>query len=218
MNLTNVESYTQKVVLGLVILGAVLLDRLKQRGLARRRAGPAGEGHERDARAGSTAAVRRAIAGADSSAWSGRRAPCVACGSLTSLALAAGVRASPARAGAGATDAARRPRPARRRQLADPRGTLYTVATAHLDTQWRWTDPRDDREVHPGHPARQLRPLREVPRLHLQLRGRLPLHAGEGVLPGGVRAAEAVRSRPGAGGSPGAGSTPSTRTSPRRSR
>lgn len=32
MNLTNVESYTQKIVLGLVILGAVLLDRLKQRG------------------------------------------------------------------------------------------------------------------------------------------------------------------------------------------
>ncbi len=31
MNLTNVESYTQKVVLGLVILGAVLLDRLKRR-------------------------------------------------------------------------------------------------------------------------------------------------------------------------------------------
>lgn len=29
MNLVNVESYTQKVVLGLVILGAVLLDRLK---------------------------------------------------------------------------------------------------------------------------------------------------------------------------------------------
>ena len=35
MNLTNVESYTQKVVLGLVILGAVLLDRLK--GQARRK-------------------------------------------------------------------------------------------------------------------------------------------------------------------------------------
>ncbi len=32
MNLTNVETYTQKVVLGLVILGAVLLDRLKQKG------------------------------------------------------------------------------------------------------------------------------------------------------------------------------------------
>jgi ribose transport system permease protein len=32
MNLTNVETYTQKVVLGLVILGAVLLDRLKQQG------------------------------------------------------------------------------------------------------------------------------------------------------------------------------------------
>jgi ribose transport system permease protein len=32
MNLTGVESYTQKVVLGLVILGAVLLDRLKRRG------------------------------------------------------------------------------------------------------------------------------------------------------------------------------------------
>ncbi|MBU2626222.1 MAG: ABC transporter permease [candidate division Zixibacteria bacterium] len=32
MNLTNVESYTQKVVLGLVILGAVLLDQLRQRG------------------------------------------------------------------------------------------------------------------------------------------------------------------------------------------
>ncbi|MGV3722335.1 MAG: ABC transporter permease [Actinomycetota bacterium] len=32
MNLTGVESYTQKVVLGMVILGAVLLDTLKQRG------------------------------------------------------------------------------------------------------------------------------------------------------------------------------------------
>jgi ribose transport system permease protein len=32
MNLTNVEPYTQKVVLGMVILGAVLLDRLKRRG------------------------------------------------------------------------------------------------------------------------------------------------------------------------------------------
>jgi ribose transport system permease protein len=32
MNLTNVESYTQKVVLGFIILGAVLLDRLKQQG------------------------------------------------------------------------------------------------------------------------------------------------------------------------------------------
>ncbi len=31
MNLTNVESYTQKVVLGLVILGAVLIDRFKRR-------------------------------------------------------------------------------------------------------------------------------------------------------------------------------------------
>ena len=29
MNLTDVESYTQKVVLGLVILGAVLLDSLR---------------------------------------------------------------------------------------------------------------------------------------------------------------------------------------------
>ncbi len=38
MNLTNVESYTQKVVLGLVILGAVLLDRLKQQGFRLRRA------------------------------------------------------------------------------------------------------------------------------------------------------------------------------------
>lgn len=36
MNLTNVESYTQKIVLGLVILGAVLLDRLKQQGLKRK--------------------------------------------------------------------------------------------------------------------------------------------------------------------------------------
>ena len=32
MNLTNVESYTQKVVLGLVILGAVLLDMLRKQG------------------------------------------------------------------------------------------------------------------------------------------------------------------------------------------
>jgi len=35
MNLTHVESYSQKVVLGLVILGAVLLDRLRQRLRAR---------------------------------------------------------------------------------------------------------------------------------------------------------------------------------------
>jgi len=40
MNLINVESYTQKVILGLVILAAVLADRLKQRRLARRRPGP----------------------------------------------------------------------------------------------------------------------------------------------------------------------------------
>ncbi len=33
MNLTNVESYTQKVVLGLVILIAVLIDRIKKKGL-----------------------------------------------------------------------------------------------------------------------------------------------------------------------------------------
>jgi len=37
MNLTNVESYTQKVVLGFVILGAVLLDMLKKRGWKRRK-------------------------------------------------------------------------------------------------------------------------------------------------------------------------------------
>ena len=35
MNLTNVESYTQKVVLGLVILGAVLVDTMKKRGWLR---------------------------------------------------------------------------------------------------------------------------------------------------------------------------------------
>ncbi len=34
MNLTGVESYTQKVVLGAVILGAVLLDQMKKRGWA----------------------------------------------------------------------------------------------------------------------------------------------------------------------------------------
>ncbi len=34
MNLTGVESYTQKIVLGAVILGAVLLDALKRRGFA----------------------------------------------------------------------------------------------------------------------------------------------------------------------------------------
>ncbi|MGB8657549.1 MAG: ABC transporter permease [Candidatus Zixiibacteriota bacterium] len=38
MNLTNIESYTQKIILGLVILGAVLLDRLKQRGFRLKRA------------------------------------------------------------------------------------------------------------------------------------------------------------------------------------
>ena len=31
MNLTGVQSYTQKVVLGLVILGAVLLDTLRRK-------------------------------------------------------------------------------------------------------------------------------------------------------------------------------------------
>ena len=31
MNLTNVESYTQRVVLGAVILSAVLLDKIRQR-------------------------------------------------------------------------------------------------------------------------------------------------------------------------------------------
>lgn len=36
MNLTGVESYTQKVVLGLVILGAVMLDMLKKRGFSLR--------------------------------------------------------------------------------------------------------------------------------------------------------------------------------------
>lgn len=36
MNLTGVESYTQKVVLGLVILGAVLLDTLKRKGIVQR--------------------------------------------------------------------------------------------------------------------------------------------------------------------------------------
>jgi ribose transport system permease protein len=36
MNLTGVESYTQKVVLGLVILGAVMLDMIKKRGFFRR--------------------------------------------------------------------------------------------------------------------------------------------------------------------------------------
>jgi ribose transport system permease protein len=35
MNLTNVETYSQKVVLGLVILAAVMLDRIKQRRMAR---------------------------------------------------------------------------------------------------------------------------------------------------------------------------------------
>jgi ribose transport system permease protein len=40
MNLTNVESYTQKVVLGFVILGAVLLDMLKKRGWRRRKKTP----------------------------------------------------------------------------------------------------------------------------------------------------------------------------------
>jgi ribose/xylose/arabinose/galactoside ABC-type transport system permease subunit len=44
MNLTQVESYTQKVVLGLVILGAVLLDRLKQRGVRRSRVAVPGAG------------------------------------------------------------------------------------------------------------------------------------------------------------------------------
>jgi ribose transport system permease protein len=35
MNLTGVKSYQQKVVLGLIILGAVLVDRLKKRGWGR---------------------------------------------------------------------------------------------------------------------------------------------------------------------------------------
>jgi ribose/xylose/arabinose/galactoside ABC-type transport system permease subunit len=35
MNLTGVESYSQKIVFGLVILGAVLLDTLKKSGYFR---------------------------------------------------------------------------------------------------------------------------------------------------------------------------------------
>ncbi|MBD3237210.1 MAG: hypothetical protein GF330_10930, partial [Candidatus Eisenbacteria bacterium] len=52
MNLTNVESYTQKVVLGLVILGAVLLDRIKHGGWfwQRRRLHPAGAAAEEGSR------------------------------------------------------------------------------------------------------------------------------------------------------------------------
>jgi ribose transport system permease protein len=42
MNLTGVESYTQKVVLGLVILGAVLLDKLRGSGRSARRGLPVG--------------------------------------------------------------------------------------------------------------------------------------------------------------------------------
>ena len=38
MNLTGVESYTQKVVLGFVILIAVLLDMLKKRSWGKKRA------------------------------------------------------------------------------------------------------------------------------------------------------------------------------------
>jgi ribose transport system permease protein len=41
MNLTGVESYTQKVVLGLVILGAVLLDMIRHRGFSFLRRGKA---------------------------------------------------------------------------------------------------------------------------------------------------------------------------------
>jgi ribose transport system permease protein len=41
MNLTGVESYQQKIVLGLVILGAVLLDLLKRRGWIHRKTAPA---------------------------------------------------------------------------------------------------------------------------------------------------------------------------------
>ena len=44
MNLTNVESYTQKIVLGAVILGAVLLDTLKKKSWCRRKAAAGGGG------------------------------------------------------------------------------------------------------------------------------------------------------------------------------
>ncbi len=40
MNLTNVESYTQKVILGVVILLAVLLDRMKQQGFKIKKVSP----------------------------------------------------------------------------------------------------------------------------------------------------------------------------------
>jgi len=52
MNLTNVESYTQKVVLGLVILGAVLLDRMKQGRFARKPKMVAAHMEERAKKAG----------------------------------------------------------------------------------------------------------------------------------------------------------------------
>ena len=66
------------------------------------------------------------------------------------------------------------------------RASRYAVA---LD------DPSDDRGVHPGDPAGELRPLREVSRLRLQLRGVVSLSVDARVLPRGVSAAARLHPR-----------------------
>ena len=64
--------------------------------------------------------------------------------------------------------------------------TLYLIATAHLDSQWNWTVQDSIRDYVPEDLPHQLRVLRELPRLQVQLGRRDPLHVVQGVPPGRV--------------------------------
>ena len=66
--------------------------------------------------------------------------------------------------------------------------TLYVVAYAHLDTQWRWDYPQTINEYIPKTMHDNFRALRKVSALRLQLQWRKPLSHDEGILSGGLRA------------------------------
>ena len=69
---------------------------------------------------------------------------------------------------------------------AGPKPTLYLVSNSHLDTQWNWTVQDTIRDLVPRTFFDNFTLFERFPRLHLQLRGRDPLHVVQGVLPGGV--------------------------------
>jgi hypothetical protein len=56
-----------------------------------------------------------------------------------------------------------------RTQSPAPKPVLYVVATSHLDSQWNWTVQDSIRRFVPATVPRELRSVREVSRLRLQL-------------------------------------------------